>query len=112
MSQESSGGFQTAVRQDVLLPKPELKKAEKHLTGKTDAREKIPPLSSIQSVGVGLGCLNLLWEVYVVPYMGALEGSHRCSLSGSQGGLTPEFTASFLGPHWPQARADPPDGWT
>lgn len=42
MPQGSSGGSQTAGRQDVLLPKPELKKGAKHLPGKTDVRGKLP----------------------------------------------------------------------
>lgn len=42
MPQGSIGGSQTAGRQDVLLPTPELKKGEKHLPGMTDVREKLP----------------------------------------------------------------------
>lgn len=49
--QRSSGGSQTAVRQDVLLPKPELNKGEKHLTGKTDVREKLPQIPINQTGG-------------------------------------------------------------
>lgn len=42
MPEGSGGGSPTAVRQDVLLPKPELKQGEKHLMGETDVREQLP----------------------------------------------------------------------
>lgn len=49
MPQGSNEGSQTAVRQDVLLPKPELKNGEKHFLGEPDGRQKLPhtPLLSI-----------------------------------------------------------------
>lgn len=53
--QGSSGGSQTAVRQDVLFPKPELNKGKKHLTGKTDVREKLSQISIQQTGGPGAG---------------------------------------------------------
>lgn len=54
MPQGSSGGSQTAGRQDVLLPKPELEKGEKHLPGKTDVREKLPQIPINQLSGGGV----------------------------------------------------------
>lgn len=60
----SSGGSQTAVRQDVLLPKPERKKGEKHLTGKTDVREKLSHDRINRSGGHGTGApQSALWEL-------------------------------------------------
>lgn len=53
------------MRQDVLVPKLELRKGEKHLTGETDVREKLPyiPLLSInKGQGAGAGApQSALW---------------------------------------------------
>lgn len=112
----SSGGSQAAVRQDVLFPKLEPRQGEKHLTGKTDVREKHSQIPASVGRGRAAGApQSALWELsgLITPALWKVPGT-VCPVAAADRHPQDhtEVTVSSLDLHRPQPGTETLDKWT